>query len=62
MKIWKNFINRMKAMEKGKGLASRESVFQTGPLAEFQGDNVEVDFDDVECYLAELSKYELNGR
>ncbi|KAI1146887.1 P-loop containing nucleoside triphosphate hydrolase protein [Nemania diffusa] len=56
MKIWKNFINRMKAMEKGKGLASRESVFQTGPLAEFQGDNVEVDFDDVECYLAELSK------
>ncbi|OTB04065.1 hypothetical protein M426DRAFT_73637 [Hypoxylon sp. CI-4A] len=51
-KIWKSFMTRLKNMDENLDDAKRK----------FREVDREIDFDDVECYLSELAKHELNGR
>ncbi|KAI1169754.1 hypothetical protein F4777DRAFT_584592 [Nemania sp. FL0916] len=72
-KIWKNFLTRLKTLETGdssSSTASSSSESGSGGDGVIRGlsrrtksmDPVGIDFDDVECYLGDLAKYELNGR
>ncbi|KAK0639831.1 P-loop containing nucleoside triphosphate hydrolase protein [Cercophora newfieldiana] len=57
-KIWKNFLSRLKDMDKDTSAKVTEPGSRKRKLAEPTG----IDFDDIECYFEELAAYELNGR
>lgn len=67
MKIWKNFFNRLRSLEEEKKKPATEVL---DPLSETsrkrkreEVDNTQgIDFDDIDCYLTELAKEEMNGR
>lgn len=67
-KIWKNFFKRQKEMAedvKDDISASLSSVTELGSRKrkrKSQGSTEGIDFDDVECYITDLAKHELNGR
>jgi SpoVK/Ycf46/Vps4 family AAA+-type ATPase len=66
-KIWKNFFKRLKELEdadnRQETSLSLSSVTELGTRKrKSQGVTEGVDFDDVECYITELAKHELNGR
>ncbi|KAI0892764.1 AAA family ATPase [Annulohypoxylon nitens] len=66
-KIWKNFLRRLRDMDedgdKNDPSSSIFSATEPGPRKrKFQGDIIGIDFDDVDCYITELAKHELNGR
>jgi SpoVK/Ycf46/Vps4 family AAA+-type ATPase len=62
MKIWKNFLTRLKDMEED-AKSSVSSTTEPGTCKrKFQEESSGIDFDDVGCYLNELADYELNGR
>ncbi|KAI0444196.1 P-loop containing nucleoside triphosphate hydrolase protein [Xylaria telfairii] len=68
-KIWKNFLTRLKTLETGSSITTSTSEGGGGDgvirgLSQRTNsiDPVGIDFDDVECYLGDLAKYELNGR
>lgn len=58
-KIWKNFLSRLRDLET-KNIADATSNGESLPDTEAQ--SMGIDFDDVECYLSELAKREMNGR
>jgi SpoVK/Ycf46/Vps4 family AAA+-type ATPase len=51
-KIWTNFLNRLKEMS--------TKALQSDP--EKKSDPIDIDFDDVGCYISELADIEMNGR
>ncbi|ETS84852.1 hypothetical protein PFICI_02877 [Pestalotiopsis fici W106-1] len=70
-KIWKNFFKRLKEMgeenDRNESSLSLSSLTEPGSRKrKFQDETQDgtegVDFDDVECYITELAKHELNGR
>jgi hypothetical protein len=61
MKIWKNFLTRLKGMEEDAKSISTTTEPGTRKR-KFQEESSGIDFDDVDCYLNELADYELNGR
>lgn len=60
-KIWKNFLNRLKGLDADLLASSSETGPEGGGRTKLL-DPTGIDFDDVECYLDDLAKYELNGR
>jgi SpoVK/Ycf46/Vps4 family AAA+-type ATPase len=57
-KIWKNFLSRLKEMDKDSAADVTPPSSRKRKLAEPTG----IDFDDIECYVEKLAEYELNGR
>jgi SpoVK/Ycf46/Vps4 family AAA+-type ATPase len=58
-KIWKNFLKRLKDMDE----SPPTKVTEPGVVRERKFvEPVGIDFEDVECYLSELAKIEMNGR
>ncbi|KAF2802194.1 P-loop containing nucleoside triphosphate hydrolase protein [Mytilinidion resinicola] len=57
-KIWKNFLNRLKDM----GTSPNATVTKPGTRERKLAGPIGIDFEDVECYLSELSEVEMNGR
>jgi len=65
MKIWKNFLNRLKSLEEesNKVKAVLEPLPETSRKRKREEDNAQgIDYDDIDCYLAELADQEMNGR
>ncbi|KAH8654590.1 P-loop containing nucleoside triphosphate hydrolase protein [Tricladium varicosporioides] len=61
-KIWKNFIRRLKNMDNDERALGLSQMEPGSRKRKFEGQSLGIDFDDVECYLSELSEYPLNGR
>ncbi|KAI4593478.1 hypothetical protein KJ359_009369 [Pestalotiopsis sp. 9143b] len=66
-KIWKNFFKRLRELNKENDKrelpSSVSSMTEPGSRKrKFQGGSELIDFDDIECYVHELAKNELNGR
>ncbi|KAF3006997.1 hypothetical protein E8E14_007964 [Neopestalotiopsis sp. 37M] len=66
-KIWKNFFKRLKEIDEEDDnhdlSSSLCSVAEHGSRKrKFQSGIEGIDFDDIECYITELAKHELNGR
>ncbi|KAL1595286.1 hypothetical protein SLS60_009976 [Paraconiothyrium brasiliense] len=58
-KIWKNFLNHLKDMES----PNRERLPQDeGSVQNKDHASLGIDFEDIDCCLSELAKYEMNGR
>lgn len=57
-KIWKNFLARLKEMDKEQCADVTEPGSRKRKFSEPTG----IDFDDIECYLEELAAFEMNGR
>lgn len=57
-KIWRNFLNRLKAMAK----SPPATITETGGRKHETAEPINIDFDDIDDYLDELADYELNGR
>jgi SpoVK/Ycf46/Vps4 family AAA+-type ATPase len=57
-KIWKNFLNRLKQMDKECDLGITEPGSKKRKFTEPMG----IDFDDIDCYIEELSEFQMNGR
>jgi SpoVK/Ycf46/Vps4 family AAA+-type ATPase len=56
-KIWMNFLNRLKTMSNSPSTKITESGILPPKLV----DPIEIDFDDIEGYIGELAKVEMNG-
>jgi SpoVK/Ycf46/Vps4 family AAA+-type ATPase len=56
--IWKNFLNRLKDMDK----APPSKIIEPGSRVAKDADPIDIDFDAIEGYIDELSRYEMNGR
>jgi SpoVK/Ycf46/Vps4 family AAA+-type ATPase len=57
-KIWKNFILRLKEMDRLPPATVTEPGSRTTKIVQPIG----IDFNDIECYFSELSDFEMNGR
>jgi SpoVK/Ycf46/Vps4 family AAA+-type ATPase len=60
-KIWTNFLRRLKDMNN----SNNETVTQTSSVSEKKTqklDQIDIDFDDIGCYMSELANIEMNGR
>lgn len=57
-KIWRNFLNRLKNMDK----APPGKVTDPASRAVKDAEPIGIDFDDVECYISELAEFNMNGR
>ncbi|PSN71715.1 P-loop containing nucleoside triphosphate hydrolase protein [Corynespora cassiicola Philippines] len=57
-KIWRNFINRLKRMNQSSSI----QVKDPGTLQIKEAESIDIDFDDVECYIGELAEHDMNGR
>ncbi|KAJ9605958.1 hypothetical protein H2200_009807 [Cladophialophora chaetospira] len=57
-KIWKNFLNRLKEMDKLISTSATDMTTRETKVA----NPIAIDFEDVECYLSELAEFEMNGR
>ena len=53
--IWKNFLNRLQSLDD-----TIIDGFSKGTLG--SSDSISIDFEDIDCYLPELAKHEMNGR
>lgn len=63
MKIWKNFLNRLKSLEENNNAkAVSEPLSGTSRNRKREDDSKGIDYDDVDCYMAELADEEMNGR
>ncbi|KAK6863622.1 hypothetical protein PG995_000150 [Apiospora arundinis] len=66
-KIWKNMFRRLEDIGSGSG-SHEDSVPVTEPgsrkrkARDDEPNTVGIDFDEVNCYITELAKHELNGR
>lgn len=56
-RIWKNFLSRLKDLERQTTTGAVD-----GETSEGKSHSMGIDFDDVECYLSDLAKVEMNGR
>ncbi|KAF5568819.1 aaa family atpase [Fusarium phyllophilum] len=54
-RVWKNFINRLESLS-----ASAPANFPKSSTG--ANDPIDMDFEDIDCYLPELAKHEMNGR
>ncbi|KAG5797173.1 hypothetical protein H9Q69_003782 [Fusarium xylarioides] len=54
-RVWKNFINRLENLS-----TSAPANFPKSSTA--ANDPIDIDFEDIDCYLPELAKHEMNGR
>src|SRR6202043_2614411 len=54
-KIWKNFLNRLKQMDKECDLDITEPGSRKRKFTEPMG----IDFDDIDCYIEELSEFQM---
>ncbi|KAI0971024.1 P-loop containing nucleoside triphosphate hydrolase protein [Xylaria arbuscula] len=59
-KIWKNFFSRLKGLDADSLASASEKGLNDTRTKSL--DPLDIDFDDIECYLTDLAKYELNGR
>ncbi|KAH7363720.1 P-loop containing nucleoside triphosphate hydrolase protein [Pyrenochaeta sp. MPI-SDFR-AT-0127] len=57
-KIWRNFLERLKSMDKLPPAKVTDPSSRTLKDAE----PIAIDFDDVECYISELAEHDMNGR
>ena len=57
-KIWKNFLNRLKDMDK----SPPTKVTEPGTRERKAAEPIGIDFEDIECYLSEVAEFEMNGR
>ena len=57
-KIWKNFLNRLREMDK----SPPAKVTEPGTRNKTAAEPIGIDFDDIECYLSDLAEVEMNGR
>lgn len=57
-KIWKNFLARLKKMDKTPPAKIRGSATRLIKSTE----PIDIDFEDVECYISELAEHDMNGR
>jgi SpoVK/Ycf46/Vps4 family AAA+-type ATPase len=53
-KIWRNFLNRLMEMS-NKALQPESDTAQ-------KAEPIDIDFDDISCYISELADIEMNGR
>jgi SpoVK/Ycf46/Vps4 family AAA+-type ATPase len=66
-KIWTNFLRRLKDMNDNNNNNSNVSGIQTSSSSAAEGsiqklDPIDIDFDDINCYMSELADIEMNGR
>jgi SpoVK/Ycf46/Vps4 family AAA+-type ATPase len=54
-RVWKNFINRLESLSTSAPADSSKTSTATN-------DPIDIDFEDIDCYLPELAKHEMNGR
>jgi len=57
-RIWKNFLNRLKDMDK----SPPKEVIEPGTREQKKVEPIAIDFEDVDCYMTELAEFEMNGR
>nr|RBQ95649.1 hypothetical protein FVER53263_12415 [Fusarium verticillioides] len=54
-RVWKNFINRLESL-------STSDPADSSKTSTAANDPIDIDFEDIDCYLPELAKHEMNGR
>ncbi|KAF2852498.1 P-loop containing nucleoside triphosphate hydrolase protein [Plenodomus tracheiphilus IPT5] len=57
-KIWKNFLTRLKKMDQSPPMQITDPATRILKDAE----SINIDFDDVECYIDDLAQHDMNGR
>ncbi|CAM1507457.1 Fc.00g070980.m01.CDS01 [Cosmosporella sp. VM-42] len=60
-RIWKNFLNRLKAFEEVLGAATSNGTENTTGQSKIP-ESMGIDFEDIDCYLPELAKFDMNER
>ncbi|KAG3196560.1 hypothetical protein PC129_g24670, partial [Phytophthora cactorum] len=58
-KVWKNFLNHLKSLEEGTGGKSIKGGNDTSTA---EPESLGIDFEDIDCYIPELARIEMNGR
>lgn len=65
-RVWKNFLNRLKDLEAQNATATSSSTGTVNGERSLPDrgspHSMGIDFDDVECYLSDLARVEMNGR
>lgn len=58
-KIWTNFLSRLKDMNTQ---SPKSKVTESWSQTLNDAEPIDIDFDDIDCYMSELASYEMNGR